>query len=279
MMKMTSLKKITLITLLCATAWTISSFAPPKPAPPKEQQVQISTRYGIIVLKLYNETPKHRDNFIKLVKEGFYDSLLFHRVIPTFMIQGGDPMSKYAPAGKALGETEVPYTIPAEINKKLYHKRGALAAARNDNPAKASSGCQFYIVQGRTFKIEELSAYANQVNYKAKSKMFSDMLQSDSLKAKFNDYTLRGDKEGLHKYMVSMQDVIDKIYAPQEFKFGPDQIIDYLQIGGAPHLDQNYTVFGEVISGMNVVDSIAAQKTDTLNRPLIDLRMKMKLLK
>lgn len=279
MIKMTSLKKTILIALLCLTAWGISSFTPPKPSPPKEQLVEINTRYGIMVVKLYNQTPKHRDNFIKLVKEGFYDSLLFHRVIPTFMIQGGDPDSKYAPAGKALGETEVPYTIPAEFNKKLYHKRGALAAARTDNPAKASSGCQFYIVQGRTFKIEELSAYANQVNYEKKRKMFSDLLQSDSMKVKLNDFTLRGDKEGMHKYMLSMQEVIDKQFAPYEFKFEPDQIIDYLQIGGAPHLDENYTVFGEVISGMSVIDSIATQKTDTLNRPLVDLRMKMKLLK
>ncbi|MES2558536.1 MAG: peptidylprolyl isomerase [Bacteroidota bacterium] len=279
MMMTTALKKITLGTLLCVTAWGISSFTPPKPAPVKEPLVEITTRYGKMVVKLYNQTPLHRDNFIKLVKGGFYDSLLFHRVIPEFMIQGGDPTSKYAPAGKALGETEVPYTIPAEFNKKLYHKRGALAAARNQNPDKASSGCQFYIVQGRAFKIEELSAYENQVNYNEKRKMFSDMLQSDSIKAKFNDFTLRGDKDGLHKYMLSMQDVIDKIYAPHEFKFGPDQIIDYLQIGGAPHLDGNYTVFGEVITGFNVLDSIASQKTDTLSRPLVDLRMKMKLLK
>lgn len=279
MIKLTSLKKTTFVTLACITIWGISSFSPPKPAPPKEQLVEISTRYGIMVVKLYNETPKHRDNFIKLVNEGFYDSLLFHRVIPTFMIQGGDPTSKYAAPGKRLGETEVPYTIPAEFNKKLYHKRGALAAARNDNPAKASSGCQFYIVQGRTFKIEELSAYENQVNYEKKRRMFADLLQSDSMKVMLNDFTLRGDKAGMHKYMLSMQEVIDKQFAPYEFKFSPDQVIDYLQIGGAPHLDQNYTVFGEVISGLQIVDSIAANKTDSLNRPLVDLRMKMRLKK
>ncbi len=279
MIKITILNKLTLYTLLTLTTWVISSFTPPKQTPVKEQLVEITTRYGKMVVKLYNETPLHRDNFVKLVKEGFYDSLLFHRVIPSFMIQGGDPNSKYAPAGKALGDTEVPYTIPAEFNKKLYHKRGALAAARNENPEKVSSGCQFYIVQGRPFKIEELSAYENQVNYNEKRVMFSKMLKSDSINAKFNDFTLRGDKEGLHKYMLSLQTVIDKAYAPNEFKFGPNQIIDYLQMGGAPHLDGNYTVFGEVVSGLRVLDSIAAQKTDTLNRPLVDLRMKMKLLK
>jgi cyclophilin family peptidyl-prolyl cis-trans isomerase len=279
MKKTTALQKLSLITLCLMIAWGISSFTPPKPAPRKEQLVEINTRYGKILLKLYNETPRHRDNFVKLVKEGFYDSLLFHRVIPTFMIQGGDPASKYAPPGKALGETEIPYTIPAEFNKNLYHKRGALAAARNENPEKASSGCQFYIVQGRTFKIEELAAYENQVNLNEKRKMFSKMLQSDSLKAILNDYTLRGDKEGLHSYMLSMQDVIDKNFAPYEFKFSTNQTIDYLQVGGAPHLDGNYTVFGEVIAGMHVVDSIATQKRDSLNRPLVDLRMKMRLLK
>lgn len=265
--------------LLCLMFWGITSFVPPKPTAAKEHWVEISTRYGKIVVKLYNETPKHRDNFIKLVKEGFYDSLLFHRVIPTFMIQGGDPTSKLAPPGKPLGEGELPYTIPAEFNKNLYHKRGALAAARNDNPEKASSPNQFYIVQGRTFKIEELSAYENSVNYSAKSKMFGTMLQSDSMKAKLNDFTLRGDKEGLHAYMVSLQDKIDQMYAPYEFKFQPNQVIDYLQLGGAPHLDGNYTVFGEVISGLYVVDSIAALPRDTFDRPFLDIRMKMKVLK
>jgi peptidyl-prolyl cis-trans isomerase B (cyclophilin B) len=259
--------------------WAVSAFTPPQKPANKEQHVEITTRFGKMVVKLYNETPKHRDNFIKLVKEGFYDSLLFHRVIPTFMIQGGDPNSKYAPAGSALGEGELPYRIPAEFNKNLYHKRGALAAARTDNPEKASSACQFYIVQGRTFQVEELTAYENSVNINAKRKMFGNMVQSDSIKAKLNDFTLRGDKDGLHKYMLSLQAVIDNAYAPVEFRFGPNQVIDYLQIGGAPHLDGNYTVFGEVVSGLHVVDSIAAQKRDTIDRPLVDLRMKMRLLK
>lgn len=273
------MKKKTILIALCLLVLGITSFTPPKPAAAKEQFIEIYTKYGKITVKLYNETPKHRDNFIKLVKEGFYDSLLFHRVIPTFMIQAGDPKSKYAVAGDALGEGELPYSIPAEFNKKLYHKRGALAAARTDNPEKASSANQFYIVQGRTFTIDELIAYENSINYTAKRKLFGEMMQSDSMKAKLNDYTLRGDKEGLHAYMLSMQDVIDKLYAPQEFKFSANQVIDYLQFGGAPHLDENYTVFGEVVSGLNVVDVIAGLKSDTIDRPFVDVRIKMKLLK
>ena len=276
---MTFSLKTSLIALFSLLVLSISSFTPPKPVAPKVQHVEISTKFGKIIVKLYNETPKHRDNFIKLVREGFYDSLLFHRVIPTFMIQGGDPNSKFATAGSALGEGELPYTIPAELNKKLYHKRGALASAHNENPEKASSSCQFFIVQGRTFTVEELTDYQNSVNINSKRKMFGTMVQSDSIKAKLNDYTLRGDKDGLHKYMLSMQESIDQAFAPYEFKFEPNQIIDYVQLGGAPHLDGNYTVFGEVISGITVVDSIAAQKRDTIDRPLVDLRIKMKLLK
>lgn len=192
-----------------------------------EVRVKITTSLGDIVLKLSNKTPKHRDNFIKLVKEHFYDSLLFHRVINNFMIQSGDPKSKNAAAGILLGNGSVPYTIPAEFDTTLYHKRGALAAARDNNPEKASSGCQFYIVQGKQVNGEEL-------------------------------------------------DIIEQ---QKGIFFSAAKRMTYKINGGTPKLDMNYTVFGEVETGMEVVDKIISGQTDENNRPLIDVSMKMELLK
>jgi len=188
--------------------------------------VLIMTDFGNIKVKLYNETPKHRDNFLKLAKEGFYDSTLFHRVISGFMIQGGDPTSKNAAPGAMLGSGDNGYKIPAEFNSNLYHKKGVLAAARDGNPEKASSGCQFYIVQGRVFTNDEL-----------------DNMEKGSGK-----------------------------------KFSADQRKAYTTIGGAPHLDGDYTAYGEVIEGMDVVDKIAAVQVNQAKRPLTDIRMKMKVI-
>ncbi len=187
-------------------------------------KVIIHTGYGDIILKLYNETPLHRDNFIKLIKEKQLDSTLFHRVIKAFMIQGGDPSSKQATKGSLLGNGGPGYTIPAEFKKTLYHKKGALAAARESdlvNPVKASSGSQFYIVQGKIWTVQELDLFAKRL-----SKTFS-----------------------------------------------PEQVKTYTTIGGTPHLDDNYTVFGEIISGFDVLDKIAAVPCDNNNRPLIDIPM------
>jgi cyclophilin family peptidyl-prolyl cis-trans isomerase len=249
------------------------------PTPPKDQLVEVQTSYGKMVIKLYNETPLHRDNFIKLVQQGFYDSLLFHRVIREFMVQGGDPESKNAPAGTMLGNGEYGKQIPAEFNTNLIHKRGALAAARTDNPLKESSGCQFYIVQGKRFSMTDLTNYRNSANFQAKTKLLQDVTNSDSVKARIDDYKVRGDKDGLHSYMLSLQPVIDDIYKKMEYFYTPSQLSTYTTIGGAPHLDMNYTVFGEVIEGLNVIDSIAANQVDQFSRPLKDVRMKMKLLK
>ncbi len=257
--------------------WLLAGFTIPAPV---EQKVEITTRYGKIIVKLYNETPLHRDNFIKLVKEGFYDSLLFHRVIPKFTIQSGDPDSKLAPAGLPLGKGFVRYTIPAEFNSKLYNKRGALAASREENDPKGeSSGCQFYIVVGRTYTVEEINIIMNQINYNAKTKLFTDIMQSDSMRTKLHEFTLRGDKQAMHKYMQELQPKVDSMYAPLELRYTPEQVITYMQVGGAPELDRSYTVFGEVVSGMNVVDSIAGVKCDSLNRPVVDLRIRMRLIK
>ena len=218
------MKKIfTLIILLT----TITAFA----KPPKNQYVRISTAYGDCIIRLYNETPKHRDNFIKLTKKGFYNGTLFHRVIQNFMIQGGDPDSKdpkKAAPGAELGNGDVGYTVPAEFRDSLFHKRGVLAAARDDNPTKASSGCQFYIVEGKRFTDGKL-----------------DTLENTRLKGR-------------------------KIPAWQREY--------YKSVGGVPHLDQNYTVYGEVVSGIDMIDRIAAVKTGKNDRPVTDVPMTVELL-
>lgn len=200
---------------------------------PKEQMVEITTSFGVMVAKLYNQTPLHRDNFIKLIKQGFYDSLLFHRVIKEFMIQGGDPTSKYAADTSNVGGGSVPgEKISAEIMPSIYHKKGALAAARDGNPAKASSNCQFYIVQGK---------------------------KSDS---------------------AQLQGVYDKRVkvANPAFQFSSIQKEVYGRIGGTPQLDQSYTVFGEVVSGLDIIDKIAAVATKPGDRPVENVRMKIRLL-
>lgn len=210
--------------LLCTLLLTIAAFAMAK-----NRKVKVITPYGTMVIHLYDQTPKHRNNFLKLSRQHFYDSTLFHRVIKQFMIQGGDPDSKHAKPGAALGNGDVGYTIPAEFQLDLFHRKGALAAARDNNPAKASSGCQFYIVQGKVFTDEQL-----------------DQLEKTRL--------------GGRKIPVDQREI-------------------YKTQGGSPHLDQNYTVFGQVIKGLDVIDKIAAVKTDSLNRPLQDIPMKVRVIR
>lgn len=195
---------------------------------PKNQYVRIKTSYGACIIRLYNETPKHRDNFIKLAKKGFYNGTLFHRVIQNFMIQGGDPDSKHAKPGVELGNGDVGYTIPAEISDTLFHKRGVLAAARDDNPAKASSGCQFYIVEGKRYTDDDLN--------------------------KLEEGRLKG-----HKVPEWQREW-------------------YRSVGGTAQLDHSYTVYGEVVSGLDMVDRIAAVKKDAKDRPLEDIPMTVELL-
>lgn len=196
---------------------------------PKNQYLKISDAKGECIVKLYNETPKHRDNYVKLAKEGFFNGTLFHRVIQNFMIQGGDPDSKTAKQGQLLGEGDLKYTIPAEFDSTLFHKKGVMAAARDDNPGRASSACQFYLVQGRKYTDEEMN--------------------------KIEVQRLKGKKIPENHRKI------------------------YRTIGGAPFLDQNYTVFGEIVRGLPMVDSVAAVKTDTNNRPLVDIPMQVNLLK
>ena len=216
-------KLFTLFLSLCF----IASFA----AKPKNQYVKISTNKGEVVIKLYNETPLHRDNFLKLTKEKYFDGTLFHRVIKAFMIQGGDPNSRDAKPEESLGNGGPKYTIPAEFNDNLFHKKGVLAAARegdSSNPLKASSGSQFYIVQGKIW----------------------------------NDLTLNAVETNRMK-----------------FKIPEWQRQIYKTIGGTPHLDRNYTVFGEVVSGLEMVDNIAAEPTGKGDRPKEDVKMTISVLK
>lgn len=197
---------------------------------PKNQYVRIKTSYGQCIIRLYNETPQHRDNFIKLTKQGYFNGTLFHRVIQNFMIQGGDPDSKNAKPGIELGNGGPKYTVPAEFKDSIFHKRGVLAAARDDNPAKASSGSQFYIVEGKRYTDADL------------------------------DKT-----EKLPRFPAG--------YKIPEFKRAV-----YRTVGGTPSLDTNYTVFGEVVSGIDMVDLLAAVPKDERDRPKADVPMTVELL-
>ena len=242
----------------------------------KETTVKIETTLGNIRVKLYNETPRHRDNFIKLAKEGMYEGTLFHRVIKDFMIQAGDPQSKNAPKGKQLGAGDVGYTLPAEfVYPKYFHKKGALSAARqgdNVNPKKESSGCQFYIVTGQVYNDSTLLKMEGQLNENRVGMAF-DSLARQHMK---EIYQMRraNDEAGLYalqeKLIAQAQDIAAK---QPPFHFTPEQREAYTTIGGTPHLDGEYTVFGEVIEGLDVVDKIQQVTTDRNDRPEEDVKI------
>ncbi len=206
------MKKVLL--LLAVSVFVVNSYA-------QKNKVKIETNYGNIIVMLYDNTPLNTNNMVKLAKEHFYDSTLFHRCIPQFVIQGGDPDSKHAEAGKALGMGELSYKVPAEINDVNFHKRGALGVARDNNPDKAGSACQFYIVVGKTFTDAELDNMS---------------------------------KRGGRNFTAEQREV-------------------YKTKGGTPHLDGGYTIFGEVLEGMEIVDKISAEPRDKSDRPNSDVRM------
>lgn len=241
----------------------------------KRTLVKLETTMGNITVALYNETPKHRDNFIKLVKEGVYDSTLFHRVIKQFMIQAGDPDSKNASDTAMLGSGDVGYTIPAEFNPKFFHKKGVLAAARQGddvNPEKASSGCQFYIVTGRKFTEPQLLGMENKINEQREEALF-DSLARQHMK---EIYKMRkaGDNAGLLELQDTLEAQARELADKEEkFRFTPEQIKAYSTIGGAPHLDGSYTVFGEVTEGIEVVENIEIAKTNRADRPIENIRI------
>lgn len=210
--------------LFCAVLLCHATFA----AKPKYQYVKISTSKGECIVRLYNETPLHRDNFLKLAKEGYYNGTIFHRVIKDFMIQGGDPDSKNTTPEASLGNGGPEYKIPAEFRDSIFHKKGVLAAARDNNPEKASSGSQFYLVQGKVFTDEQLNT-----------------VEKNRLK---------------HQIPTYQREV-------------------YKTIGGTPHLDRNYTVYGEVVKGIEMIDAIAGVETGEANRPKEDVKMTVTVLK
>jgi len=236
----------------------------------KEQLVLIETSLGNIKVKLYNQTPLHRDNFIKLVKEKYYDGVLFHRIIDNFMIQAGEPNSRNAKKGKTLGVGDVDYTIPAEIIPELFHKKGALAAARQGdqvNPEKRSSGSQFYIVEGQTFTDEEFDQLENRINSMTKQATFFKFVEEEKNNAMDNDSVF-----DYSKIQQAAALKTEEFFANTEpYKISPENREVYKTIGGTPHLDQNYTIFGEVVEGLDVVEKIAEVKTDDGDRPLEDV--------
>ena len=247
----------------------------------EETIVSIQTDFGEIKVKLYNDTPKHRDNFIKITSEGFYNDLLFHRVINKFMIQGGDPNSRNSDPAAQLGSGSPGYTIPAEINPKYFHKKGALAAARLGgarNPGKESSGSQFYIVQGEVYRPGQLDTMEISINKHRKDLMMRDRFQAEN--SKFAECQKNNDRAGFDKLVAEITMEIDSIYeAGQKFTMSAEQREAYSTIGGYPSLDGEYTVFGEVIEGFDVIDKIAAVKTNSANRPLENVKMKIELVK
>lgn len=242
----------------------------------KETVLKIETSMGDIKVKLYNETPKHRDNFIKLAKDGTYNGTLFHRVIKDFMVQAGDPESKNAPKGKMLGSGDVGYTVPAEfVYPKYFHKKGALSAARQGdevNPKKESSGCQFYIVTGKVFNDSTLLNMEQQKNQNKVTEAFNALAQKHMKEI----YKMRkaNDQDGLYALQDTLFIQAEAEAAKQpNFHFTPEQIKAYTTVGGTPHLDGEYTVFGEVVEGMDIVDKIQQVKTDRSDRPEEDVKI------
>ncbi len=240
-------------------------------------KVRILTMLGDIVVRLYDETPIHRDNFVKLVKEGYYDGTLFHRVIKGFMIQGGDPDSKGAPAGKMLGVGGPDYTLEAEIKDGLYHKRGALAAARQGdevNPERRSSGSQFYIVWGQVYNEGQLRQFAKQLRMQQVQSEFNKLAGEHRSEI----MQMRRDRD-----RAGLQDLQDKLAAEAEKRVGKTGLTDeqmeiYSTVGGTPHLDGQYTVFGEVEEGLDVVEMIQSSATARGDRPLDDIEMRMQII-
>lgn len=247
--------------------------------------VIISTDFGNIELVLYDETPGHKQNFLKHARAGFYDGTLFHRVIEGFMIQGGDPDSRNAAPNVQLGVGGPGYTIPAEINPKFYHKKGALAAARqgdNVNPNKESSGSQFYIVQGKPYTMQNLQVLERQQNENRKNIILGDLLgkpENIELRNRYSELVNARDTQGLQKFYIEMNPLVEQEFAKTvPFKFTEDQLQTYSTLGGVPALDGDYTVFGEVVAGWEVVDSIAAAKTNAQDRPEQDIKIKVEVL-
>lgn len=238
-------------------------------------KVKIQTMLGDIIVRLYDETPIHRDNFVKLVKEGYYDGTLFHRVIKDFMIQGGDPDSKGAPAGKMLGVGGPDYTLEAEIKEGLFHKRGALAAARQGdevNPERRSSGSQFYIVWGQVYNEGQLRQFAKQLKMQKVQAVFNQLASAH--RDEIMQMRRNRDRAGLQELQDRLASEAEKQAADYAGLTEEQQRV-YSTIGGTPHLDGQYTVFGEVEEGLGIVEMIQSSVTGRGDRPVADIEMRI----
>ena len=253
---------------------------PLNPQKENRKKIEMTTNYGTMVIELYNETPLHRDNFINLANNKAYDSLLFHRVINKFMIQGGDPDSRNAKINDTLGNGDAPYMIKAEFNNALFHKKGALAAARDNNPERASSAMQFYIVQGIICNDSILDVSEKFTNRNKARDYYKNVLEKKPLLDSIQ-YTM--DTRNMKRYNILMDSILDLALTEENYKpyvMPKEHRKVYKSIGGYPKLDQNYTVFGEVTQGIEILDSIAKVKTDGFDRPLNNVRIQtIKLLK
>jgi peptidyl-prolyl cis-trans isomerase B (cyclophilin B) len=261
------------VAFFCVFGFLITSCAQKK-----DYVVTIKTSYGDMTAILYDETPKHKENFIKLAKEHYFDSLLFHRVIAGFMIQGGDPDSKKAQAGQRLGQGGPGYTVEAEFNPKFFHEKGALSAARlgdQQNPTKASSGSQFYVVQGTIIpesNIDEMRI--DQMKLNMGMQQFISKPENKAMMDTLGKIYYSGDMEAYKQKLFSLVPEIEKSTGLKLTKeISPEKVKVYTTIGGAPHLDGDYTVFGKVIKGLDVIDKIAATQVDGAARPIEDIRM------
>jgi len=260
-----------IFTLMSCSASSNESPAPSQSTDKKMTKVKLETSLGDIVVALYNETPKHRDNFIKLVKEGYYNGVLFHRVIKDFMIQTGDGNSKTAGPDDMLGNGDPGYTIEAEfVYPKYFHKRGVLAAARTGdeyNPERRSSGSQFYIVTGRLFSSDQLRSMLES----QKQEIFRRLIMENQ--ARIQQLQQEQDQAGTLALQNELIKQTEAEAAKSPYNFTDEQIDAYTSVGGAPHLDGQYTVFGEVVSGMDVVDKIQNTTTGRMNRPTVDIKI------
>ena len=273
------MKKLALIIVFAALFVNLScGLGEPKV---KEKMVKIETEFGAIKIKLYNETPLHRDNFLKLTSEGFYTDLLFHRVIQGFMVQGGDPQSKNAQPDIMLGGGDLGYTLPAEINSKFYHRRGILAAARNGdqvNPEKRSSASQFYILQGKVFRPGELDSMEVQMLESRKMSLMQTRIKA--IEPELNKLNAEGNQIELMARINAIRDTVTAEAAKlPTFRFSEEQKKAYTTVGGYPSLDNNYTIFGEVVEGMEMIDKIAQQPVNQSNRPQTDIKFSITELK
>lgn len=258
------MKRILMLLLVCTVVFSCQKKDP--------NVVTIKTNFGDIKVKLYEDTPRHRENFLKLVKDGFYEGILFHRVINHFMIQAGDPDSRKASSGAALGESEIGYTIDAEILPQHFHRKGVLAAAREGdqvNPERKSSGSHFYLAQGKVFTPQQLDSAVITINKRRYAALVGQLKQKRS--GEIEACTQEKNQQRLAEIDREIEEEARQLFGKEELVLSEEQKEAYTTVGGIPHLDGAYTVFGEIVEGTEVLDKIAAVKTDKRDRPLEDV--------